>query len=109
MIRVFLLTLILAGPGSGLVASAMAQAECESCRPEDEVQAGDYQPPAIPLPNKVLADDPRGRQIDLPIAGVPEIHHRAGAGVWLGEAGQGNNLFVDGNQKKASVGLRRDF
>ena len=94
--------LLLAGP-------ALAGTECETCRPEDEVQAGDYLPPAIPLPNRVDVADPRGRQIDLPVPGAPEIHHRAGAGVWVGEAGQGNNLFIDANQKKASVGLRRDF
>ena len=34
---------------------------------------------------------------------------RPGAGVWVGEAGAGNNFFVDAKRNKAMLGLRRDF
>jgi hypothetical protein len=29
--------------------------------------------------------------------------------VWVGEAGEGNNLFVNAKRNKAMLGLRREF
>ncbi len=90
-------------------APALAQEACDVCRLEDEIQAGDYLPPVVPAPRTVTPADPRGRPLSLPIAGSPTIHHRPGAGVWVGEAGEGNNLFVNARRNKAMLGLRRDF
>jgi hypothetical protein len=92
-----------------LTAPALAQEPCEVCRLEDEIQAGDYLPPVVPAPRTITASDPRGRPLSLPIAGSPTIHHRPGAGVWVGEAGEGNNLFVNAKRNKAMLGLRREF
>ena len=102
MRRALLLALILAPP-------ALADEPCDVCRLEDEVQTGDYTPPAVPTPRPPVTRDSRGRALNLPIAGSPTIHHRPDAGVWLGEAGAGNNLFVDAKRNKAMLGLRRDF
>ena len=102
MFRLLSLFLLLAGP-------ALAGTDCDACRAEDEVQAGDYLPPAIPDPRKVEAADGRGKEIEIPIPGAPPVYHRPGAGVWIGEAGQGNNVFFDARQNKATLGLRRDF
>ena len=97
-----LLALLLAAP-------AMAQQPCEACRPEDENQLGDYTPPVVPSPRPIVTRDSRGRELSLPIAGSPVIHHRPGAGVFVGAAGEGNNLFIDAKRNKAMLGLRRDF
>ena len=102
MRRALLLALILATP-------ALADEPCDVCRLEDEVQAGDYVPPVVPAPRPVVTTDARGRALSLPIEGSPTIHHRPGAGVWVGEAGAGNNFFVDAKRNKAMLGLRRDF
>ena len=98
----FLLALLLATP-------ALADGPCDVCRLEDEVQTGDYAPPVVPTPRPLVTRDSRGRALSLPIEGSPTIHHRPGAGVWIGEAGAGNNLFVDAKRNKAMLGLRRDF
>ena len=90
-------------------APALAQEPCEVCRLEDEIQAGDYLPPVVPAPRMVTPSDQRGRPLSLPIAGSPVIRHRPGAGVWVGEAGEGNNLFVNAKRNKAMLGLRREF
>ena len=87
----------------------LADEPCGVCRREDEVQVGDYAPPAVPTPRPQVTRDSRGRALSLPIEGSPTIHHRPGAGVWVGEAGAGNNLFVDAKRNKAMLGLRRDF
>ena len=92
-----------------LAAPALAQEPCEVCRPEDEIQTGDYLAPLVAAPRRVTPSDPRGKPLSLPIAGSPTIHHRAGAGVWVGEAGEGNNLFVNARRNKAMLGLRREF
>ncbi len=92
-----------------LAAPALADEPCDVCRPEDEIQAGDYVPPAVPTPRPVVTTDSRGRELSLPIEGSPTIRHRPGAGVFVGEAGEGNNLFVDARRNKAMFGLRRDF
>jgi len=92
-----------------LTAPALAQEPCEVCRPEDEIQAGDYLPPVVPAPRTVTPSDQRSRPLSLPIAGSPTIHHRPGAGVWVGEAGEGNNLFINAKRNKAMLGLRREF
>ena len=97
-----LLALLLAAP-------ALAQEPCEACRPEDETQVGDYTPPAVPSPRPVFTTDSRGRALRLPIEGSPTIHHRPGAGVFVGEVGNGNNLFVNAKRNKAMFSLRRDF
>ncbi len=102
MRRALLLALFLAAP-------ALADEPCDVCRVEDEVQAGDYTPPVVPSPRPIVTTDARGRALSLPIEGSPTIHHRPGAGVWVGEAGQGNNFFVDAKRNKAMLGLRRDF
>jgi hypothetical protein len=73
------------------------------------VQVGDYAPPVVPTPRPVVPADPRGRELSLPIEGSPTIRHRPGAGVFLGAAGDGNNLYVDAKRNKAMSGLRRDF
>jgi len=88
---------------------ALADEPCDVCRLEDEIQAGDYTPPAVPSPRPLVTTDARGRALSLPIEGSPTIHHRPGAGVWVGEAGAGNNFFVDAKRNKAMLGLRRDF
>ncbi len=102
MRRALLLALLLCSP-------ALADETCDVCRPEDEVQAGDYVPPVVPTPRPTAPSDSRGRELSLPIAGSPTIRHRPGAGVFLGEVGDGNNLFVDARRNKAMFGLRRDF
>ena len=102
MRRALLLALILATP-------ALADEPCDVCRLEDEVQTGDYTPPVVPTPRPLVTRNSRGRALSLPIEGSPTIHHRPGAGVWVGEAGAGNNLFVDAKRNKAMLGLRRDF
>ena len=102
MRNVLFLALILASP-------AFADAPCDVCRPEDEVQVGDYAPPVVPSPSIVAPADRRGRELRLPIEGSPTIRHRPGAGVFVGEAGEGNNLYIDAKRNKAVLGLRRDF
>ena len=102
MRRVLLLLFLVSAP-------ALAQEPCAVCRLEDEIQAGDYLPPVVPAPRMVTPSDQRGRPLSLPIAGSPTIHHRPGAGVWVGEAGEGNNLFVNARRNKAMLGLRREF
>ena len=92
-----------------LATPALADESCGICRVEDEIQAGDYMPPVVPTPRHVVTTDLRGRPLSLPIDGSPTIRHRPGAGVWVGEAGTGNNLFVDAKRNKAMLGLRRDF
>ena len=96
-----------------LIGSAAARAEvdadCEACRAEDEVQAGAYAPPEIPGVAKPDLPDPRGKEISVPIPGVPTIRHRAGAGVYVGELGEGNNVFVKPGRDKLSIGMKRDF
>jgi hypothetical protein len=93
--------------------SAAARAEndpdCEACRSEDEVQAGAYTQPEIPGVTKPNLPDPRGREIPIPIPGVPTIRHRAGAGVFVGDLGEGNNVFVKPGRDKVSIGMKRDF
>jgi|GEM_PF-5424813 hypothetical protein len=83
--------------------------DCEACRSEDEVQAGAFTQPEIPEVAKPNLPDPRGREISLPIPGVPTIHHRAGAGVFVGDLGEGNNVFVKPARDKLSIGMKRDF
>jgi len=102
MRRAFFLPLLFATP-------ALAQEPCEVCRLEDEIQAGDYVAPLVATPRRVTPSDPRGKPLSLPIAGSPTIHHRPGAGVWVGEVGEGNNLFVNARRNKAMLGLRREF
>lgn len=102
MRRAVFIALILASP-------ALADEGCDVCRPEDEVQVGDYAPPVVPSPNIAAPADKRGRELALPIEGSPTIHHRPGAGVYVGEAGDGNNLYIDARRNKATLGLRRDF
>ena len=102
MRRALLIALIFASP-------ALADEPCDVCRLEDEVQAGDYTPPVVPTPRPIVSTDSRGRELSLPMAGSPIIHHRPGAGVWVGEAGDGNNLFINARRNKAMLGLRRDF
>ena len=102
MRRALLLPFLFATP-------AFAQEPCDVCRVEDEVQVGDYTPPVVPTPRPVVTADSRGRALRLPIEGSPTIHHRPGLGVWVGEAGEGNNLFVNARRNKAMLGLRRDF
>jgi len=92
-----------------LGASALADEACDVCRPEDEVQVGDYAPPVVPTPRIAAPADRRGRELSLPVEGLPTIRHRPGAGVFVGEAGDGNNLYVDAKRNKATFGLRRDF
>jgi hypothetical protein len=102
MRRALFLCLLFAAP-------ALGQESCDACRPEDEIQLGDYLPPVVPAPRAVTPSDPRGRPLSLPIAGSPVIRHRPGAGVWVGEAGEGNNLYVTAKRNKAMLGLRREF
>jgi hypothetical protein len=90
-------------------ARAEIHADCEACRSEDEVQVGAYAPPDISDVTKPVLPDPRGREISVPIPGVPTIRHRAGAGVYVGELGEGNNVFVKPGRDKVSIGMRRDF
>jgi hypothetical protein len=97
-----------------LLASAPACAQlaqepaCESCRPEDEQQVGDYVPPAIPEPRPVTSLDPRGNALSLPVTGAPTLYHRPGAGVWLGGIGA-NNVYVDHSRSQSLLRLKRDF
>ena len=102
MRRALVLLLLFATP-------ALAQEPCEVCRLEDEIQAGDYVAPLVATPRRVTPADHRGKPLSLPIAGSPTIHHRPGAGVWVGEVGEGNNLFVNARRNKAMLGLRREF
>jgi hypothetical protein len=88
---------------------AQEDSACESCRAEDEVQAGAYTPPEVPQVQRPDLPDPRGKEIRLPIAGAPTLRHRAGAGLFVGEVGAGNNVFVKPGRDKVSVGMRRDF
>jgi hypothetical protein len=53
--------------------------------------------------------DPRGREVRLPLDGLPAVRYRPGAGVFMGEAGAGNNVFVKPGRDKVSVGVKRDF
>ena len=82
---------------------------CESCRAEDEVQAGAYTVPDVPQVQRPDLPDPRGKEISVPIPGVPAIRHRAGAGVYVGQVGEGNNVFVKPGRDKVSIGVKRDF
>jgi hypothetical protein len=86
-----------------------ADEACEACRVEDEQQIGGYVPPDIPSPRTATPDDPRGREVVLPLPGNPVVRHRPGAGVFVGEVGEGNNVFVNGSRSKATVGVKRDF
>jgi hypothetical protein len=94
---------------SAMPAWADEDPSCQSCRAEDEVQAGDYTPPAVPQVTKPDLPDPRGKEVRLPVGGLPGIRYRAGAGVYVGEAGAGNNVFVKPGRDKVSVGMKRDF
>jgi hypothetical protein len=86
-----------------------ADPDCAACRVADEVQAGDFHPSDDPAPPPVSAEDLKGKRIDLPLPGSPTVIHRSGAGVYLGEVGKGNNVYVDGDQKSVTLGVRRDF
>ena len=92
-----------------LASAARAEEKCEACRPEDERQIGEYVEPEIPSPRATTPDDPRGREVTLPAPGAPIVRHRPGAGVFIGEAGPGNNVFVNGSRSKATIGVKRDF
>ncbi len=76
---------------------------------QDMQQLGDFTPPALPEPRKDAAVDPRGKPVDIPLPGAPEIRHRPGAGVFVGTLGPDNNVFINGSRSKATVGVRRDF
>lgn len=106
--RKVLLLLLLWTMGAGS-ASAQEETACTACRAEDEIQAGDYTPPAIPQVAKPDLADPRGRDVQLPVGGLPSVRYRPGAGIYMGEAGAGNNLFLKPGRDKVSVDLKRDF
>jgi hypothetical protein len=90
-------------------ADAQEDSACQSCRAEDEMQAGDYTPPEIPQVAKPDLPDPRGKEVRLPVSGLPGVRYRPGAGVYMGEVGAGNNLFLKPGRDKVSVGMKRDF
>lgn len=91
----------------GEIEAAPLAEPCESCM-ADEQQVGDYLPPTVPSPRPGPQLDWRGRPISVPIAGVPTIYHRPGAGVWLyGE--QNSNIYVDTKDKRTMLRLRREF
>ena len=101
-----------------MAAPALAQESCESSESsescearqlEDEIDMSDFSPPVIPSPRTITPTDPRGAPLSLPLAGSPVIRYRPGAGVWVGEVGEGNNLFVTARRNKAMLGLRREF
>ena len=93
------------------VPSTRAQEDmsCESCRAEDEVQAGAFSPPEVPQVQRPDLPDPRGKEVSVPIPGLPTIRHRAGAGLYVGQVGEGNNVFLKPGRDKVSVGVKRDF
>ncbi len=101
----FALLLLASTPACAQVAQGSA---CESCRTEDEVQVGDYLPPAIPAPRPSAALDPRGNPLSLPVTGSPTVFHRPGSGVWLGGIGA-NNVYVDHSRSQSLLRLKRDF
>lgn len=82
---------------------------CPSCRMEDENQAGTYTQPYIPTVPSPDLTDPKGHAYQLPVPGGPTVHHRPGAGIWLGEIGTGNNVFVNPKRDQLSVGVKHDF
>ena len=82
--------------------------DCLSCRSEDENQVGGYTEPVAP-PAKREMPNPKGTAYQLPLPGSPTVHHRAGAGVWLGEVGEGNNVYLNPRKDKLSLGVKRDF
>ena len=82
---------------------------CEKTPCDDLNQVGGLTSPDIPDPPENTASDPRGKPIQIPLPGAPVVRHRAGAGVFVGSAGENNNLFVNGSRSKATIGLRRDF
>jgi hypothetical protein len=101
----FTLLLLASAPAFAQVAQVPS---CESCRAEDEVQVGDYVPPAIPAPRPVPTLDPRGNAHSLPVTGSPTVFHRPGSGVWLGGIGA-NNVYVDHSRSQSLLRLKRDF
>jgi hypothetical protein len=102
--------LVLCGLAVALSAlPARADSDCPACRTEDEVQVGEARSPPIPQPDPATPTDPRGKAVDIPVPGVPTVYNRPGAGLWVGEVGQGNNVFVKPRQSSVTLGVLRDF
>lgn len=93
-----------------LLAAAPAHATCagNSC---DEQQIGPYVAPDIILPDIEGRFDPRGKPVSVPLAGLEGVvvRHRPGAGLWLGAAPGGANLFLKPGRARVTVDMKVDF
>ncbi len=120
-----LLLACLAGLASALAVPAGARAEAEGpaavdaitqarnendARIRDEAQVGDYVAPAFEPRPRQSVDEVRGNLVPIPVPGLNNtLRHKPGAGVWLGEAPAGANVFLNGARSKVSVDLKLGF
>jgi len=93
-------------------ASARAQqAGCDSARPCDEAQIGDYSPPEVAMVRPADPNEARGKPAPLPLFGLEEkIRVKPGSGLWLaGEPITGGNVFLNGARSKVTLDLKVGF
>ena len=103
---VFLLSALL-GPALG---PALGEEGCDPTRSCDEAQLGAYVQPDFVMPKSVDPNAARGRPSPIPLFGLEGIVRvKPGSGLWMGEPFSGGNLFLNGNRKKATLGLKMGF
>jgi len=95
---------------SALLDPALAEEGCDPRRPCDEAQLGAYVEPDFVMPKTEDPNVARGRPAPIPLFGLEGIVRvKPGSGLWVGEAFSGGNLFLNGNRKKATLGLKLGF
>lgn len=95
---------------SAVPGAAFAQAGCDPRLTCDEAQLGAYVEPDFVMPKAVDPNAARGKRPPIPLFGLENmVRVKPGSGLWLGEPVAGGNLFLNGNRKKATLGLKMGF
>ncbi len=93
-----------------LLGPALGEEGCDPRRPCDEAQLGAYVEPDFVMPKAPDVDSARGKPAPIPLFGLEAIVRvKPGVGLWMGEPFSGGNLFLNGNHKKATLGLKMGF
>jgi len=92
-------------------AARAQQAGCDSARPCDEAQIGDFVAPDAVAPKPVDPWEARGKPAPLPLFGLEQkIRVKPGAGLWVaGEPITGGNVFLNGSRSRLSLDLKVGF
>jgi hypothetical protein len=92
-------------------AARAQQAGCDSARPCDEAQIGDFVAPDAVAPKPADPWEARGKPAPLPLFGLEQkIRVKPGSGLWVaGEPITGGNVFLNGSRSRVSLDLKVGF